>query len=145
MHPWSPFDPLLYAVQFLLRDSLVFVISSGSSDLVRGGARNMKSMRSPLAAIFLPPAICKGYVFYICLSFCSQGECMLGYTPSEQTDTPCEQADIPWEQTSPLGADPPRGIACWEIQSTSGWYASHWNAILLPATLWQRLCFYTCV
>ena len=76
--------------------SLVFVISSGSSDMVRGGARNMKSMRSP----------------YICLSFCSQGgptSVHAGiHPPPEQTNTPGEQADTPCEQTPPPGADTPQ-------------------------------------
>ena len=31
---------------------------------------------------------------------------------------------------TPLGADPPLRSACWEIRSTSGRYASYWNAIL---------------
>ena len=37
----------------------------------------------------------------------------------------------------PPGADTPRSSACWEIRSTSGRYASYWNAIL-----WQIfLCY----
>ena len=36
-----------------------------------------------------------------------------------------------WEQTPPLGTgSPPPHSDCWEIRSTSGWYASYWNAIL---------------
>ena len=71
--------------------------------------------------------------------------CMLGYPPRTRhppgadtpqsrhpprADTPPE-ADTPlWEQTPPRTRHPP-----WEadsgIQSTSGWYASYWNAFLL--------------
>ena len=62
-------------------------------------------------------------------------QCMLGYPLG---------AGTPREQEPPLGADPPwrpaarhAGIApllrsaCWEKRSTSGRYASHWNAILV--------------
>ena len=31
----------------------------------------------------------------------------------------------PWQRRPPLCS------ACWEIRSTSGWYASYWNAILV--------------
>ena len=60
-------------------------------------------------------------------------------TPPEQTPLhnrqPPPRADTPWEQTPlrsrhPPGADTTRK-ACWEIQSTRGRYAYHWNAILL--------------
>ena len=62
-------------------------------------------------------------------------QCMLGYPPGSRH---------PPGAGTPLGADPPRrpaarhaGIApllrsaCWEKRSTSGRYASHWNAILV--------------
>ena len=57
-------------------------------------------------------------------------------TPQEQTP----QSRHPWEQTPPgsrhpPGADTPLCRACWEIQSMHRWYASYWNAILLP--LWS--------
>ena len=42
--------------------------------------------------------------------------------------TPQDQAP-PWSRHTPLHS------ACWEIRSTSGWYASYWNAILLFLTL----------
>ena len=38
-------------------------------------------------------------------------------------------ADTPWEQAHPCSRHPPRST-CWEIRSTSGRYASYWNAIL---------------
>ena len=43
--------------------------------------------------------------------------------------TPPEQA-TPWDQAPPRNQAPPGSRACWEIQSTSGRYASYWNAIL---------------
>ena len=51
--------------------------------------------------------------FYKCLSVHGGGclpQCMLGYTPREQT--------------TPLRS------ACWEIRATSGRYASYWNVYL---------------
>ena len=61
----------------------------------------------------------QGYVFTpVCQSFCSQGgwclpQCMLGYTPREQTP-PLEQTPLPCEQTpSPPGAEtPPPPVQC---------------------------------
>ena len=78
--------------------------------------------------------------------------CMLGYhTPQEQTPLgPDPQTRHPPDQTPP-GLDPPVGpgtpqnsplrSACWEIWSTSGRYASYWNAILcyLGVLLLSRL------
>ena len=69
---------------------------------------------------FLPPAmkLGQGYVFtHVCDSVHRGGlpQCMLGYTA--------------WEQT-PKTRHPPQSSACWEIQATSGWYASYWNAYL---------------
>ena len=64
-----------------------------------------------------------------------------GSRPSRRTrhtsrayTTPWEDQTPPWEQTfqedqAPPRADTPRS-ACWEIRSTSGRYASYWNAIL---------------
>ena len=60
----------------------------------------------------------------MCKEFCPQGglpQCMLRYPPPG-TRHPTG--------TSP----PPQSSACWEIRSTSGRYASYWNAILLPPT-----------
>ena len=50
-------------------------------------------------------------------------------------DTPPRDQAPPWDQAPP-GADTPQTrhplhSACWEIRSTSGRYASYWNAILL--------------
>ena len=86
-------------------------------------------------------------------------ECMLGYhslwtghppgpgTPLDQatpgTRHPPDQAPPqdqaspgpgppPWDQAPPRpGTPPPWSRAYWEIQSTSGWYASYWNVILV--------------
>ena len=69
-------------------------------------------------------------------------QCMLGYHPPG-ADPPGIRhplgADPPWS-SHPLGVDtpsphsgsrhPPLHSACWEIRSTSGRYASYWNAIL---------------
>ena len=84
----------------------------------------------------------------VCQEFCPQGgvpQCMLGYHtplgpgPPEQTHPPRPGTPHPPDKV-PLGADtpqtrPPRPgtplhSACWEIRSTSGRYASYWNAIL---------------
>ena len=105
----------------------------------------------------------------MCQEFCPRGwgregclpQCMLGYTPPEQThhppeQTPLDQADptSPREQTpprtrqTPLGAatippgpgrppqeqTPPPREADSSIRSTSGQYASYWNAFLLNLT-----------
>ena len=37
----------------------------------------------------------------------------------------------PWHQAPPQPGTHPLHSACWEIRSTSGWYASYRNAILL--------------
>ena len=46
--------------------------------------------------------------------------------PPQQGRPPPSKADPPWH-----GRPPPLCSACWEIRSTSGWYASYWNAILV--------------
>ena len=58
-------------------------------------------------------------------------------TPLEQADTPPEQVDTPlpgrppqMRRTPPEQADPPREADS-SIRSTSGRYASYWNAFLL--------------
>ena len=70
-------------------------------------------------------------------------QCMLGYSPgsrppSEQTppgaDPPPLRGDTPWESPPWEETTPPRS-ACGEIRSTSGRYASYWNAILLTVML----------
>ena len=58
-------------------------------------------------------------------------------TPWKQTSPP--GADLPWEQTPqkqtpPQEQTPPRSTACWDIQATSGRYASYWNAFLFLLT-----------
>ena len=57
--------------------------------------------------------------------------------PPWQADPP-RQGRPPWQGRPPpgQGRPPPQGrpplhSACWEIRSTSGRYASYWNAILL--------------
>ena len=74
-------------------------------------------------------------------------------TPGTEADTPPQdqRQTPPWPYTPPLARHPspeqtpfpsryppadtllvdtPRRSACWEIRSTSGQYASHWNAFL---------------
>ena len=63
----------------------------------------------------------------MCQEFCSCGglhHCMLGYHPPPVKADPLAWRP-PWQ-----GRSPPRS-AFWEIRSTSGWYASYWNAVLL--------------
>ena len=68
----------------------------------------------------------KQWGFYrpgVCLSACWDT------TPQEQVPLGAgipSTRHHPWEQTSPLRS------ACWEKRSTSGRYASYWNAILFP-------------
>ena len=65
-------------------------------------------------------------------------------------DTPCQEDPLwqgdPWERDppgkeTPLARRPPSKetlplrTACWEIWSTSGWYASYWNVILFDNML----------
>ena len=60
----------------------------------------------------------------VCQSFCSRGVCL-----SACWDT--HTHPFPREQTT-LRAEPPTwSSACWEIRTTSGRYASYWNAYLL--------------
>ena len=89
----------------------------------------------------------QGNIFIgMCQEFCSQWgcllQCMLGYTPLEQTpppsgtdtswaDTPPPSRADPQKQTPPEQTPPSTGRECWEIWSMCGWYASYWNAILL--------------
>ena len=80
-------------------------------------------------------------------------QCMLGYTPWEQTPPP-DQAPPPWDQAPPPGtrqtpgADtpptrhPPWCRACWEIRSSRGRYASYWNVILLLIKTFGLKCVY---
>ena len=61
-------------------------------------------------------------------------QCMLGYhhpTPGPGTNRdqahPHHQAPPPPRAGTPRSRHTPRNRACWEIQSTSGRYASYWN------------------
>ena len=56
----------------------------------------------------------------VCQEFCSRG----GSASVHAGISPSDQAPPPPEQTPLLPS------ACWEIRSTSGRYASYWNAIL---------------
>ena len=108
----------------------------------------------------LPPTtkLGQGYIFTgICDSVHRGGlpQCMLGYPQWDQAGTPLpDQAGTPLDQNrhllgpgrhprtrqpprdqtgNPPGLgrhDPPKSRAYLEIWSTSGWYASYWNAIL---------------
>ena len=60
----------------------------------------------------------------VCQEFCSQG----GFCLSTCWDTPLGPG-TPQDQALPRSR-PPWHSACWEIRSTSRWYASYWNAIL---------------
>ena len=95
----------------------------------------------------LPPAneVCEGCVFTgVCLSTggCLP-HCMLGYTPPWQTTPgqthpngqtplgrhPIDRHPLPWADTPSPGQTPPYTVHA-GIRSTSGRYASHWNAFL---------------
>ena len=57
------------------------------------------------------------------------------HPPRDQADTPRGQADThpPWDQ-----ADTPPREADSSIRSTSGRYASYWNAFLLPVLIYSK-------
>ena len=84
--------------------------------------------------------------FCTCLSFCSQGGSASVHDGIQHT-TPPDQAP-PWDQAPFRPDTPPRpdlpleqtpqSSACWEIRSTSGQYASYWNAILLKPCICPR-------
>ena len=61
-------------------------------------------------------------------------------TPPDQADTPPDQADTPPDQADPPGPGRPPPEADSRIRSTSGRYASYWNAFLL-FTVWCRKTF----
>ena len=76
----------------------------------------------------------------VCLSACWDNtprsrHCPLYQAPPLGADTP-QGPGTPWDQASlpedqaPPGAGTPLRSACWEMWSTSGRYASFWNAIL---------------
>ena len=69
------------------------------------------------------------------------------------TRSPWDQAPPPPGPGTPLGPDPPKTrhppgpdsplrSACWEIWSTSGRYASYWNAILIIIIIIYFLLLY---
>ena len=88
---------------------------------------------------FLPPAtkLGQGNVFTGVCDSVNKGclpQCMLGYhplPPKDQTRPPPTRDQAPPWNRHPQEQTPPR--ACWEIRSTSGRYASYWNAILFAA------------
>ena len=120
-----------------------------------------------LYSVLLPPAtkLGQGYIFTgVCDSVHGSGgqgglpQCMLGYHPPRQgrppppgkvdpppgketpwaRQTPPQQGRPPWQGGSPWRGRPSLRSASWEIRSTSGRYASYWNAILvlhLPSVL----------
>ena len=73
-----------------------------------------------------------------------QSRCPPEQTPPHRTRHSPDQ--VPPEQTPPIadtppGADTPRSSACWEIRSTSGRYASYWNAILLQLIVLVKITY----
>ena len=107
-----------------------------------------------LSIIFLPPAneVCEGYVFtHVCHSVHRGGSASVHTriphppgTGTPRTRHPPEQAPpppgpdtLPGPDTPPPGSRTPTPLhsACWEIRSTSGRYASYWNAILLYGSM----------
>ena len=115
----------------------------------------MKFWTPPLVQFsLLPPAneVCEGYVFTgVCLStggVChrSGGVCHIplpGQTPPGRHPPPdrCPNGQTPpWADTPTPGQTPPFPVHA-GIRSTSGWYASHWNAFLFPCSFrkfWQN-------
>ena len=79
-------------------------------------------------------------VMFSQVSVCPQGggclpHCMLGYTPSRHLPLSRHSpGQTPPSKQTPLGQTPPGQTpplhSADEIRSTSGWYASHWNAFL---------------
>ena len=61
----------------------------------------------------------------VCQKFCSQGT-----TPLHAGIPPQPGKDTPLGRQTPPGRQTPLHSACWEKWSTSGRYASYWNAIL---------------
>ena len=56
--------------------------------------------------------------------------CMLGYPPKPEAGIPFPLDQTPPWTRHPPGQGTPLHSACWEIQATSGQYASYRNAIL---------------
>ena len=82
---------------------------------------------------YLPPAneVCEAYVFTgVCLS-------MGGVSATQPPGPKADLGRHPWAdspQADTLRVDSPQADTPWAvhagIRSTSGWYASHWNAFL---------------
>ena len=77
----------------------------------------------------------QGYVLHVSVILFTEGggglpQCMLGYHPQQQVSPPWQGRPPPSKET-PLARQTPLRSACWEIWSTSGRYASYWNAILV--------------
>ena len=68
--------------------------------------------------------------FYKCLSVHRRGSTWAG-TPPPGRYTPLGRDTPPGQVQPPGQVHHPRSSACWEIQATSRWYASYWNAFLL--------------
>ena len=85
-----------------------------------------------LECILLPPrkrSLGQGYIF---TPVCHSVHCHSGQVHPQTRYTPRDQVHpLPGPGTPPLWVEvPPRSSACWEIQATSGRYASYWNAFL---------------
>ena len=104
--------------------------------------------RSWAKVMFLQVSVILGGV---CLSACWDTTTPPGPDPPSTEQTPPEQtapqdqtpprADTPLEQTPPRADTPPPRQADSGIQSTSGRYASYWNAFLLNL----KVHFLSCV
>ena len=103
--------------------------------LVSDTRRNVRSGRIFTAR---KRSLGQGNIFSsVCQEFCSYGGVCLSAcwdtTPPGSRHPPPEQVpqeQAPPKQAVPLGADPHPSSVCWEVRSTSGRYASYWNAIL---------------
>ena len=90
-----------------------------------GGSRNFCREKCQSPNLYLPPAneVWGKVIFSVaCVKNSVYGvgglpQCMLGYPPTRHPQGPGQ------------GTPPPSSV-CWEIRSTSGRYASYWNAIL---------------
>ena len=104
----------------------------------------------------LPPTmkLGQGYIFTGVCDSVNRGVCLSACWDTPRAGTPPEQTPPqsrhPPEQTPPgtrhppgtrppPGPDPALCSACWEIQSTRGWYASYWNAYLFIILLRQKV------
>ena len=96
----------------------------------RGGELQFtKGIHQPTIITTRKRSLGQGNIFTsVCQEFCSQGgmpHCILGYHPRPGKE-------------KPRATQTPLHSACWEIRSTSGRYASYWNAfccIFIPQKL----------